>query len=66
MSFFFSLLRAKFVPIDKVAGRAGGTTIVIKSNARTTIKCHASYSKSAEDAVNPGLSPYLKSHKVDE
>ena len=41
--FFFSLDRAKLVPMDKVAGRAGGTTIVIKSKARTKIKCHASY-----------------------
>ena len=41
--FFFSRDRAKLVPMDRVAGRAGGTTIVIKSKARTTIKRHASY-----------------------
>ena len=32
---FFSLPRAKFVPIVRVAGNAGGTTIVIRSNALT-------------------------------
>lgn len=31
---FFNLLIAKLVPIDNVAGNAGGTTIVIKSSAR--------------------------------
>ena len=41
--FFFSRDRAKLVPMDRVAGRAGGTTIVIKSKARTMIRCHASY-----------------------
>lgn len=46
--FFFSRDRAKLVPMDKVAGRAGGTTIVIKSKARTTIRCHASYTISAQ------------------
>ena len=35
--------RAKFVPILSVAGRAGGTTIVIKSSALTMIRCHESY-----------------------
>lgn len=39
---FFSLERAKFVPIDKVAGRAGGTTMVIRSRARTIMVCHGS------------------------
>ena len=47
--FFFSRDSAKLVPMDNVAGRAGGTTIVIKSKARTTIKCHASYSISASN-----------------
>ena len=51
--FFFSRDRAKLVPIDKVAGKAGGTTIVIKSKARTMIKCHASYSMLAQNASNP-------------
>jgi hypothetical protein len=40
--FFFKRERAKLVPIVSVAGRAGGTTIVIKSNALTTIRCHES------------------------
>ena len=40
---FFSRERAKLVPIVSVAGRAGGTTIVIRSRARTMIKCQASY-----------------------
>ena len=40
--FFLSLESAKLVPIDRVAGKAGGTTIVIRSSARTMIKCQAS------------------------
>ena len=43
--FFFNLESAKFVPILNVAGNAGGTTIVIRSNARTMIKCHANYTR---------------------
>jgi hypothetical protein len=39
---FFRRERAKFVPMVRVAGRAGGTTIVIKSSARTMIRCQAS------------------------
>lgn len=50
--FFFSRDRAKLVPMDKVAGRAGGTIIVIKSKARTTIKCHASYTMLARATSN--------------
>lgn len=42
ISRFFNLARAKLVPIVKVAGSAGGTTMVIRSRARTMIKCHAS------------------------
>ena len=42
MFFFFSLDRAKLVPIVSVAGKAGGTTMVIRSKARIMIKCHAS------------------------
>lgn len=66
MLFFFSLERAKLVPIDNVAGNAGGTTIVIKSNARTMIKCHASYSTLARNANNANFRPYLESNEVDE
>ena len=62
--FFFSRDRAKLVPMDKVAGRAGGTTIVIKSKARTTIKCHASYSKLARNASNALRNTYVKPDKV--
>ena len=40
---FLSLERAKFVPMVSVAGRAGGTTIVIKSRALTIIKCQDSF-----------------------
>ena len=47
ISFFLSLDSAKFVPILNVAGNAGGTTIVIRSNARTMIKCHANWVSSA-------------------
>ena len=39
---FFRRERAKFVPMVRVAGSAGGTTIVIKSRARTIIRCQAS------------------------
>ena len=42
MFFFFSLDKAKLVPMVNVAGSAGGTTIVIKSKARTIIRCQAS------------------------
>lgn len=62
--FFFSRDRAKLVPMDKVAGRAGGTTIVIKSKARTMIKCHASYSMLAENASNAPRNTYVKPHKI--
>lgn len=40
MSFLRSLRIAKDVPIDIVAGSAGGTTIVTRSRARMTIVCH--------------------------
>ena len=39
-SFFFSRDKAKFVPIVSVAGRAGGTTMVIRSNALMIMMCH--------------------------
>lgn len=62
--FFFSRDRAKLVPMDRVAGRAGGTTIVIKSKALTTIKCHASYSKLARNASIALRNTYVKPDKV--
>ncbi len=62
--FFFSRDRAKLVPIVKVAGRAGGTTIVIKSKARTMTKCHASYSMSGQSASKVFLSTHIKSNKI--
>ena len=40
--FFFNRDNAKLVPIVKVAGKAGGTTIVMRSTARTIMRCHAS------------------------
>lgn len=66
MSFFFSLERAKLVPIDNVAGNAGGTTMVIRSNARTRIKCHASYSRSASNTEYVDFRLYLKPNEIDE
>ena len=39
---FLSRESAKFVPMVNVAGKAGGTTIVIKSSALTIIKCQES------------------------
>lgn len=39
---FFKRESAKFVPIVRVAGRAGGTTMVIKSRARTMMRCQES------------------------
>jgi hypothetical protein len=35
--------RAKDVPIDMVAGRAGGTTIVIRSKALNSISVKGTY-----------------------
>src|SRR6266536_3286917 len=35
--------KAKFVPIVRVAGRAGGTTMVIRSRARIMIRCQANW-----------------------
>ena len=62
--FFFNRDRAKLVPMDKVAGRAGGTTIVIKSKARTKIKCHASYLMLAR-VPNYGLqNTHFKPNKI--
>ena len=52
--------------MDKVAGSAGGTTIVIKSKARTTIKCHASYLKLAKNASNALRYTYVKPNEVYE
>ena len=62
--FFFSRDKAKLVPMDKVAGRAGGTTIVIKSKARTIIKCHAIYSILAQNASKAFRSTYVKPNKI--
>lgn len=64
--FFFSRDKAKLVPMDRVAGRAGGTTIVIKSRARTTIKCHASYSFLVQDASNSFGNTHVEPNKIDE
>ena len=36
-------LRAKLVPMESVAGSAGGTTIVIRSSARIRMVCHGIY-----------------------
>jgi hypothetical protein len=66
MSFFFNLDSAKLVPIDKVAGKAGGTTIVIKSSARMMIKCQASFSALADDTTNACPDAHLKSYEIDE
>ena len=66
MFFFFNLDSAKLVPIDKVAGNAGGTTIVIKSSARMMIKCQASFSASADDTNDACPNAHLKSYEVDE
>ncbi len=66
MFFFLSRDSAKLVPIDNVAGSAGGTTIVIKSNARTMIKCQANFLTLACKKVKPGSYTYLKSNEVDE
>lgn len=62
--FFFSRDKAKLVPIVRVAGRAGGTTIVIKSKARTTIRCHASYSMLGPSASNTSGNTHVKSNKI--
>lgn len=62
--FFFSRDRAKLVPMDNVAGRAGGTTIVIKSKARTTIKCHASYSMLSQVASNGFQNTHIKPDEI--
>lgn len=43
---FLSLESAKLVPILKVAGNAGGTTIVMRSRARTMMVCHATFNLS--------------------
>ena len=43
ISFFRNRERANEVPIVNVAGNAGGTIIVIKSSARTIIKCQCIY-----------------------
>lgn len=39
---FFRRDKAKLVPIVRVAGRAGGTTIVIRSSALIMMRCQAS------------------------
>lgn len=62
--FFFNRDRAKLVPMDKVAGRAGGTTIVIKSRARTMIKRHASCSMLAQDASNAFRNTHVEPNEV--
>ena len=63
---FLSRDRAKFVPIVRVAGNAGGTTIVIRSSARTMMRCQASCQKfsSIQDTIRSLA--YLQSDEVDE
>ena len=39
---------AKLVPMDKVTGRAGGTTTVMRSKARIMIVFHLTYSRKSE------------------
>ena len=65
-SFFLSRERAKFVPMDSVAGSAGGTTIVIKSSARTTIKCQASYNRSICTNQCKHQGSHIESNKIYE
>ena len=43
MLFFLSLLTAKLEPIVSVAGRAGGTIIVIRSRARILMVFHDNF-----------------------
>lgn len=52
---FFKRPIAKLVPIDMVAGNAGGTTMVIKSNARSSIVVLSipSRIKLMDDSMNP-------------
>ena len=71
ISFFLRRDSAKLVPIVRVAGSAGGTTIVIRSSARTMIKCQASYAISsvAESGVNKRdahMEPNKINHRRDE
>ena len=66
MAFFLSRDNAKLVPIDNVAGNAGGTTIVIKSKARIMIKCQASCLLSAGEKKEVFESLYLESDEIDE
>ena len=47
--------RAKLVPIDSVAGNAGGTTIVIKSSARIMIICHGTWTFASGQMVQACL-----------
>lgn len=59
---------AKLVPMVSVAGRAGGTTIVIKSRARMIIKCQASWFillANTAEVVFKALT-YTQSNKVNE
>lgn len=64
---FFRRERAKLVPIVRVAGRAGGTTIVMRSRARTTIRCQESCHLSAiARSITLGSSTYAQSHEIDE
>ena len=57
---------AKLVPMANVAGNAGGTTIVTRSKARTTIKCHSSWRDLVGPRWNEVFSAYLEPYKVDE
>lgn len=56
ISRFFRRDSAKFVPMVRVAGRAGGTTIVIKSSALTMMRCHASCHRVSIGKKTPGIS----------
>lgn len=59
--FFFKRDSAKFVPMLNVAGKAGGTTIVTKSKARTMIRCNAN----CKDQFCLQEKEYLDPHQVE-
>lgn len=66
---FFRRESAKFVPMVRVAGRAGGTTMVMRSRARTMMRCHASccyrLSANAGGRLSQEMT-YSQSDKIDE
>lgn len=48
---FLNRAIAKFVPMVKVAGSAGGTTMVMRSSALTMMMCHDSCFSSVFDRM---------------